>query len=55
MQIDNGKVVTINGPSAANVHTDNANYTGSGGNGSKSGTFGGKGATTQPFLNRPAY
>jgi hypothetical protein len=53
--INDGKVVTINGPSAASVYTNNANYTGSGGNGSKSGTFGGKGATTQPFANRPAY
>lgn len=53
--IDNGKVVTINGPSAAKVHTNNANYTGSGGNGSKSGTFGGKGASTHSFDSRPGY
>ena len=53
--IDNGKVVTVGGTSAANVHTDNPNYTGSGGNGSQTGTFGGKGATTSSFSSRPAF
>ncbi len=53
--INDGKVVTVNGPSAANVFTNNPNYTGSGGNGSTTGKFGGRGATTQPFTNRPAY
>ncbi len=55
VQIDNGKVVTVNGPSAVNVHTDNANYTGSGGNNSSTGTFGGKGATTSTFSSRPGF
>ncbi|HEY0369869.1 MAG TPA: hypothetical protein VGC85_09750, partial [Chthoniobacterales bacterium] len=49
----NGKTVTVQGPSAANVYTNNPNYTGSGGNGSTTGTFGGKGATTQPLASGP--
>ena len=53
--IDNGKTVTVGGGSAANVYTANPNYTGSGGNGSTSGAFGGKGATTQGFASRPAF
>lgn len=53
--IDNGKTVTIGGSAAANVYTDNANYTGSGGNGSRTGTFGGQGATTQGFSGRPSF
>lgn len=53
--IANGKTVTVNGPSAANVFANHANYTGSGGNNATSGQFGGKGATTQPFANRPAF
>lgn len=53
--IDNGKTVTVNGSSAANVYTNHPNYSGSGGNGSTSGSFGGKGAVTQPFGNSPAY
>lgn len=53
--IDNGKTVTIGGSAAANVHTDNPNYTGSGGNGSRTGTFGGQGATTQGFSGRPSF
>jgi hypothetical protein len=53
--INDGKVVTVNGPSAARVYTNKANYSGSGGNGSTSGAFGGKGATTQSFRNRPSY
>ena len=55
VQIDGGKTVTVGGTAAANVYTDNANYTGSGGNGSTTGTFGGKGATTQGFSGRPAF
>jgi hypothetical protein len=51
VNISNGKVVTVNGP-AARVFTDNPNYTGSGGNGSRTGTFGGSGASTSPF-NHP--
>jgi hypothetical protein len=53
--IFNGKVVTISGTVPANVFTNNANYSGSGGNGSTSGTFGGRGATTQPLSNAPGY
>ncbi len=55
VQIENGKVVTVNGATAAKVHTNNANYTGSGGNGSKTGSFGGRGATTSGFSSRPGY
>lgn len=55
VQIDNGKTVTIGGTSPANVYTDTPNYTGSGGNGSKTGTFGGNGATTQSHSGRPAF
>jgi hypothetical protein len=47
VNISNGKTVTVSGPSA-NVYTTNANYTGSGGNGSKTGTFAGSGAKTFP-------
>ena len=53
--IDNGKTVTIGGSAAANVYTDSPNYTGSGGNGSKTGTFGGNGATTQGYSAGPAF
>ncbi|HSH40067.1 MAG TPA: hypothetical protein VK993_14940, partial [Chthoniobacterales bacterium] len=51
--ITGGKVVTINGNGAANVYTNNPNYTGSGGNGSTTGTFNGQGATTQPLSAAP--
>lgn len=53
--IENGKTVTIGGAQAAKVFTDRANYTGSGGNGSKTGTFAGAGATTHAFDQKPAY
>ena len=49
------KVVTIGGTAPAAVYTNNPNYTGSGGNGTSSGTFGGQGATTKPFVQRPAF
>jgi hypothetical protein len=55
VSIDNGKTVTIGGPSAASVFTDHANYTGSGGNGSTTGQFGGKGATTRAYSQTPAF
>ena len=50
--IENGVVVTINAradgvPFPADVFTNVANYTGSGGNGSTTGTFAGTGATRQ--------
>ena len=51
--IANDKTVTVSGSGPANVFTNNPNYTGSGGNGSKTGRFGGAGATTQPFSSRP--
>ena len=53
--IDNGKTVTIGGAAAAKVYTGKPNYTGSGGNNSTSGTFGGVGATTQTFNKRPIF
>ncbi|HJW37692.1 MAG TPA: FecR domain-containing protein [Candidatus Udaeobacter sp.] len=37
-------VVTIGGPNMADVYTNNANYTGFGGNGTRTGTFAGAGA-----------
>lgn len=55
VSIDNGKTVTVNGPAAARVYTNNANYSGSGGNGSTSGQFGGRGATTSVLSAAPAY
>src|SRR5437867_8320716 len=42
--IFNNIVVTIGGPNMADVYTNNANYTGSGGNGTTTGTFAGAGA-----------
>ena len=38
--ISNGKMVTIGGSNPADVYTNNANYSGSGGNNSTTGTFG---------------
>ncbi|MEO8044158.1 MAG: FecR domain-containing protein [Spartobacteria bacterium] len=58
--IKNGVVVTVNGPKA-NVYVNSqnnipqANYSGFGGNGKTSGTFGGSGANNpQPLGNAPA-
>jgi hypothetical protein len=51
--INDGKVVTVNGTAPANVFTNNPNYSGSGGNGSTTGTFGGQGATTAPLSAGP--
>jgi hypothetical protein len=53
--INNGVVVNIAGPSAANVYTNNPNYFGFGGNGSTTGTFAGKGANTHPLSGAPSY
>jgi FecR protein len=53
--INNGKIVTILGPSAADIFTNNPKYTGFGGNGSTTGTFAGKGANTHPFSAAPHY
>jgi len=53
--IFNNIVVTINGP-AAQVYTNNANYTGSGGNGTTTGTFAGAGANNpQPLASAPPF
>jgi len=51
--LNNGKVVTVSGPGPACVFTNIPNYTGSGGNGSTIGSFGGKGATTAPLSAGP--
>jgi hypothetical protein len=53
--INNGKIVTILGPSAADVFTNHPNYTGFGGNGSRTGTFAGQGAVTHPLSAAPGY
>ena len=58
--VETGVIVTIAGSTPANVYANIPNYTGSGGNGSTRGVFGGAGATTQPlsqalpFDNPPA-
>ena len=44
-------VVTIGGKAAADVYTNNANYTGFGGNGSTTGTFAGAGANKPRSLS----
>jgi hypothetical protein len=49
-------VVTIGGKLPADVYTNNANYTGFGGNGSTTGTFAGAGANRpQPLSNAPPF
>jgi hypothetical protein len=53
--IVNGVIVTIGGLRQANVYTNNANYRGSGGNGSTSGRFGGAGASTHPMSGAPQF
>jgi hypothetical protein len=54
--ISNGKVVTIVGSGGpASVFTNIPNYTGSGGNGSTTGMFGGNKATTQPLASAPPF
>jgi len=45
-------VVTIGGPNPAQVYTNNANYTGFGGNGTFTGTFAGAGANNPLPLNQ---
>jgi hypothetical protein len=50
--INNGVIVTIAGAGgAANIFATNANYTGSGGNGSTTGTFAGAGANSPLALS----
>ena len=51
--VRDGKIVTVTGSGPANVFTNNPNYTGSGGNGSTTGSFAGSGATTQPLSAGP--
>jgi cytoskeletal protein CcmA (bactofilin family) len=53
--IANGKKVEIGGLLPATVLTNNANYTGSGGNGSTSGKFEGRGAIRLPLGNASSY
>ncbi len=53
VNIFNGKVVNVQGTGPASVFTNNPNYSGSGGNGSTTGTFGGNGATTAPLSAGP--
>jgi hypothetical protein len=49
-------VVTIGGKAPVDVYTNNANYTGFGGNGSTTGTFAGSGANRpQPLSNAPPF
>jgi hypothetical protein len=49
-------IVTIGGVSPASVFTNHANYTGFGGNGSRTGTFAGAGATNpQPLSSAPPF
>jgi len=52
VNIFNGVVVTVGGSHPASVFTNNANYSGFGGNGSRTGTFGGAGANNPLPLNQ---
>jgi mannose-6-phosphate isomerase-like protein (cupin superfamily) len=55
VNIFNGVVVTVGGRTPASVFTNNANYTGFGGNGSRTGTFSGAGAKNPlPLSQAPA-
>jgi hypothetical protein len=54
--IFNNVVVTIGGGQPAQVYTNNANYTGFGGNGTTTGTFAGAGANNpQPLASAPPF
>ncbi|MEM6822930.1 MAG: FecR domain-containing protein [Verrucomicrobiota bacterium] len=55
VEIANGVTVNVGGPAAAQVFTNIPNYTGSGGNGSTTGTFTGQGATTNPLSAAPTF
>ena len=56
VSIENGVVVMITGDGgSALVYTNVPNYTGSGGNGTKTGTFGGNGATTSSLDGAPTF
>ncbi|HEY2102922.1 MAG TPA: hypothetical protein VGH08_06700, partial [Chthoniobacterales bacterium] len=52
VNIFNGVVVNVGGQNPANVFTNNANYTGFGGNGTRTGTFTGAGANNPLPLNQ---
>ena len=52
VNIFNGVVVNVGGQNQANVFTNNPNYTGFGGNGSRTGTFAGAGANNPQPLNQ---
>jgi hypothetical protein len=55
INIFNGVVVTVGGNHPASVFTNNANYSGFGGNGSRTGTFGGAGANNPlPLSHAPS-
>ncbi len=56
INITNGKVVTINGATAA-IHADNRNYNGAGQTSAGNGSFSGAGvpATSQPHSTAPAF
>lgn len=54
--IFNNVTVTIGGSTPADVYTNNANYSGFGGNGSTTGTFAGAGANNpQPLASAPPF
>ena len=53
--ISNNVTVTIGGSIPAAVYTNVPNYTGSGGNGTTTGTFDGAGATTSPLADAPPF
>ena len=56
VNIFNGVIVTVGGKTPASVFTNNANYTGFGGNGSRTGTFKGADANNPLPLNQaPAF
>jgi len=56
VKIFDSVVVTIGGSNPADVYTNNANYTGFGGNGSTTGTFAGAGANDpQPLSSAPPF
>jgi hypothetical protein len=52
VNIFDGVVVNIASQNPASVFTNHANYSGFGGNGSRTGTFGGAGAATPQPLNQ---
>jgi hypothetical protein len=52
VNIFNGVVVNVGGQNPANVFTNNPNYSGFGGNGTRTGTFSGAGANNPLPLNQ---